>query len=287
MRRSVAAALLLALNCAVAQEQNTIPVEPLREEAPPAAPAERDPSALEDIVVTAERRASTVQETPISIEAFNSEQLQLRGIEGLADLSSHVPSMTVEPFPTHNATLRLFIRGVGTSDAQVTQDPAVGVYLDGVYIARSVGLALDIADLERIEVLRGPQGTLYGRNTTGGAINLITRRPQPGAFSMQHSVTIGQRNFYLGKSTFNVPAGDDLAFKLALLGKLRDGFIENTGEGGDFGDRREAAARFDVRWLPADWLTVDYGYDWSDLEYYNYMFQAQLPPETFHGSTLR
>src|SRR3546814_1916906 len=85
--------------------------------------------------------------------------------------------MVIEPHPLSASTLRITIRGVGVNDAQVTQDPAVGIYLDGVYIARSSGLALDLADLERIEVLRGPQGTLYGRNTTGVAVNMVTRRP--------------------------------------------------------------------------------------------------------------
>ena len=262
----------------------TIAVTPREDDAaavPPAADAQA--VRLDEVLVTAQKRVESLQATPISIEAFNAEKLEFRGIGGLADLASNVPSMTIEPFPTHNATLRLFIRGVGVSDAQVTQDPAVGVYVDGIYIARSVGLALDIADLERIEVLRGPQGTLYGRNTTGGAINLITRRPAPGAFSMTHQLTLSNRNGAFGKSSFNLPLGDTLAFKLALLGNRRDGFVENTGPGADFGDRRETALRLDGRWLASDWLTADYSYDRTDTSYINYMFQAVLPPETNHG----
>ncbi|MFA5937910.1 MAG: TonB-dependent receptor [Sinimarinibacterium sp.] len=250
----------------------------------PARPADEDgPTVLDQIEVTAERRVSTVQETPISMDAFNEHKLALRGIQGIQDLASNVPSLVIEPFPIHNATLRLSIRGVGVTDAQVTQDPAVGIYLDGVYIARSVGLALDLADLERIEVLRGPQGTLYGRNTTGGAINLVTRRPSVDLFSMTHQITLGSRDQLVGKSSLNLPLGDDFAVKLALLGGRRDGFVENTGPGGDFGDREETALRFDARWLATDWLTADYAFDRSDLEYYNYMFQAILPPLTSHG----
>lgn len=238
---------------------------------------------LDEIVVTAERRVQSLQATPISIEAFNAEKLEQRGIQGLADLSSQVSNMTIEPFPTHNATLRIFIRGVGLADAQLTQDPAVSVYVDGVYIARSVGLALDIADLERIEVLRGPQGTLYGRNTTGGAINLITKRPDAGAFTMTHKLLAGERNTLLGKSSLNVPLGDTLAFKLALLGSQRDGFVENLGPGGDFGDREEQALRFDTRWHALDWLTADYSYEYTDMKYFNYMFQAISRPNTNKG----
>ncbi len=270
---------------AAAETLPTIPVAQLSEKAPTAPPAKKAPATvgLEEIVVTAERRASTVQDTPISIEAFNEEKLELRGIEGLADLSANVPSMVVEPFPTHNATLRITIRGVGVTDAQVTQDPAVGIYLDGVYIARSVGLALDMADLERIEVLRGPQGILYGRNTTGGAVNLVTRRPSTEAFSLSQSLNVDSYNLLSSKTSVNVPVNDEFAVKLALLQRRRDGYVENTSAGGDFGDRRETSLRFDARWFASDWLTADYAYDWTDLQYYNYQFQAVIPSYTSHG----
>ncbi len=264
--------------------QAWVPVEPLTHEVDPAEPPQppRAPS-LEEIIVTAERRVASLQDTPISIEAFNADKIEQIGIQGVQDLGVNVPSMTIEPFPTHNATLRIFIRGVGINDAQLTQDPAVGVYVDGVYIARSVGLAMDIADLERIEVLRGPQGTLYGRNTTGGAVNLITQRPSLDSFTMTHKLTLGSRNYWLGRSSINVPVGDTAALKLALLGSTRDGYVENTGDGGDFGDRQERGLRFDARWLAAEHLTADYAYDHSTSEYYNYMFQAVLLPQSDKG----
>jgi iron complex outermembrane receptor protein len=274
--------LLPAIAPAFAQEEppvETIPVEqPPAEEAPPATTAE-----LDAVTVTAQKRAQSLQDTPISIEAFNSDRIEVRGIQGLHDLATQVPNMTVEPFPTHNATLRLFIRGVGPTDAQLTQDPAVGIYLDGVYIARSVGLALDIADLERIEALRGPQGTLYGRNTTGGAVNLLTRRPAVDGFSMRHTVSFGERGQLAGKSSLDVELADTLGAKLAVLAHRQDGYVENTGPGGDFGDRDVAGLRFDLRWLAADWLTADYGYDHNELDYFNYMYQSVLTPETSKG----
>lgn len=254
-----------------------------QEAASAAAPVADEAVALEEIVVTAQKRSESLQETPISIEAFNADKLEQRGVQGVADLALQVPGMTVEPFPTHNATLRIFIRGVGINDAQLTQDPPVGVYVDGVYIARSVGLALDLADLERIEVLRGPQGTLYGRNTTGGTLNLITRRPDPSAFTMTHALTLGDRSIVTGKSSFNVPVTETLAFKLALLGSSRDGHVENTGPGADFGDRKEQALRFDARWFTPFGITADYAFDWTDMRYANYMFQALLEPATNKG----
>ncbi|HSW14707.1 MAG TPA: TonB-dependent receptor [Solimonas sp.] len=257
-----------------------LPAEP----AAPAPPPPRAPAGgLEEIVVTAQRRAASIQETPISMEAFSADKLQQRGIEGVEDLGANVPSMVIEPHPLSASTLRITIRGVGITDSQVTQDPAVGIYLDGVYLARSAGLALELADLERVEVLRGPQGTLYGRNTTGGAVNLITRRPSVEGFSMQHQLTFGSRNQATGKSSFNIPLSDDLAIKLAALSNRQDGFVENTGPGDDFGDRNGWAARLDAHYKASDALTVDYSYDHADLEYHNYMFQAIIPSNTPHG----
>ncbi|ROH93720.1 TonB-dependent receptor [Stagnimonas aquatica] len=254
--------------------------------APPTEAVRRPDGAaavLEEVVVTAQRREASVQATPISMEAFSSDKLAQRGIASVEDLSGNVPSMVIEPHPLSSTTLRISIRGVGVTDAQVTQDPAVGIYLDGVYLARSAGLALDLADLERIEVLRGPQGTLYGRNTTGGAVNLVTRRPSVSGFSMQQQISVGSRDQLTAKTSFNLPITDTLAVKLAALGSRQGGFVENTGPGGDFGDREEQAYRLDARWNASERLTVDYAYDYSDLGYYNYMFQSIIPSNTPHG----
>ena len=110
--------------------------------------------ALEEVIVTAQKKAESLQDTPISLTAFGEERLEIDGISNLGDIGSKVPSLTIEPFPINNATLRIFIRGIGIADVQVTQDPPVGIYVDGVYIARSTGTALDVAELQRIEVLR-------------------------------------------------------------------------------------------------------------------------------------
>ena len=255
-------------------------------EPPPPLPATRDArsdDALAEVIVTAQRRAASVQETPISMEAFTADQLQQRGMQGVQDLAANVPNMVIEPHPLSASTLRITIRGVGVNDAQVTQDPAVGIYLDGVYLARASGLALDLADLERVEVLRGPQGTLYGRNTTGGAVNLVTRRPSVSGVEVKQQFSYGSRDLLTSKSSINLPLGDTLAVKLAGLLSRQDGFVENTGPGGDFGDRKEWALRFDARWLAADWLTADYSYDRSYLQYYNYQYQGVIPSYTPHG----
>ena len=144
--------------------------------------------------MVAQRVEESAQDTPVSLVSFNTGELETLGIASIADLRAKVPNFLVDQFPSSNQTLRLFIRGVGIADVQITQDPAVGVYLNGVYLARSTGLATEVADLERIEVLRGPQGTLYGRNTTGGALNLITLKPDPAAIAFRQTLGTGNRD---------------------------------------------------------------------------------------------
>ncbi len=229
--------------------------------------------ALEEVIVTAQKKAESLQDTPISLTAFGSERLEIEGISNLGDIGSKVPSLTIEPFPINNATLRIFIRGIGISDAQITQDPPVGIYVDGVYIARSTGTALDVADLERIEILRGPQGTLYGRNTTGGAINLITKKPTTDTFEFKQKLTLGNRDLFTSKTMVNLPLSDTLAVKIAALQTMQDGHVENDGPGGDFGDRDVSGFRFDLRWDISDTLALDYAYDKSDFDYYNTQYQ--------------
>ncbi len=245
--------------------------------------ADKPGFALEEVVVTAQKKAESLQDAPISLTAFGQQELENKGINSLADIGAKVPSMSIEPFPINNATLRIFIRGIGISDAQITQDPPVGIYMDGVYIARSTGTALDVADLERIEILRGPQGTLYGRNTTGGAINLVTKRPSSEAFEFEQKFTAGSRNLFTSKTSANIPLGDRVAAKLAFMHTENDGFIDNTGPGGDFGDRQVQGYRADLRWDISDRLTLDYAYDHSELDYYNSMYQAITPPLSDKG----
>ena len=232
---------------------------------------------LEELIVVAQRVEQSAQDTPISLAAFDSEALQTLGIGSVGDIGAQVPNFVIDPFPSSQQTLRLFIRGIGITDVQITQDPAVGVYLDGVYLARSSGLGADIADLERIEVLRGPQGTLYGRNTTGGALNLVTARPKIDGLAFSQSLSAGSRDMILAKTSLNLPLGKNHALKLAVLGKRQDGFVRNAGPGGSFGDLKSEGYRIDWRWLATDELTLDYSWDRSRLESHNYTPQAVSP----------
>ncbi len=232
---------------------------------------------LEEVIVTVQRRVESLQDTPISVMAFNAEDIEKRGITNIADLQSSVPNMQIAPFVTNASTLNLFVRGIGVLDSQVTVDSPVAVYLDGVYLARNTGLALEIADLQRIEVLRGPQGTLYGRNAVGGALIMETRRPSTEGLEFKQKFTVGDRDLS-SFSMLNLPVTDNLAVKLTGLFKEQDGFIDNPTGKKNWGDIGSEGGRFDLSWRITDSLSLDYGYDVSHLDFYNGTYQSITPP---------
>jgi iron complex outermembrane receptor protein len=240
-------------------------------------------AALEEIVVTAEKKEASIQKTPISLLALTSADLESKGIGGLADMGSQVPNLQLTAFPNSATTVRVFIRGIGNNDDQVTQDPSVAVYLDGVYMARSQGLAMDVADIERIEVLRGPQGSLYGRNATGGAINFITKTPELGAFAFQQDIKAGSRGLLQSRSQITVPVTDAAALQLTYLSVKKDGFIRNAGTGvSRYGDQDRRAYRAAFNWQPTDTFSLRYSYDHSRIEDTpSFTVPVPLPPA--HG----
>src|SRR5690606_23006410 len=135
---------------------------------------------LEEVIVTAQRRAENVQDVPISMSVVTGERLDLRAETQVAQVGDFTPNLHLDPpvpFSGSNSVLGAYIRGIGQGDFAFNLEPGVGVYVDDVYLARSIGVNVDLLDVERIEVLKGPQGTLFGRNTIGGAIHVITRRP--------------------------------------------------------------------------------------------------------------
>ncbi|MGN7930668.1 TonB-dependent receptor [Sphingopyxis sp. 22461] len=224
-------------------------------------------SGLGEIVVTAQKREESLQDTPISIAAFTAGDLETRGISGLTDLRANVPNLQLTPHPNSAATTQIFMRGVGLSDDQITQDAGVAVYMDGVYVARSQGQALEVAELERVEVLRGPQGTLYGRNATGGAINFITKKPELGDFGFKGQVTLGNYDNRRFKAAVNVPIGSTLAARFSYANIQQDGFVKNPGTGVKrWGDKDRQAMRADVLWQPADAISLRYSYDRSEIQ---------------------
>jgi len=237
---------------------------------------------LEEVIVTAQKRAESLQDTPISMVSLGADALRRLGIASVGDLTHHVPNLSMTPFPNSPNAPRLFIRGVGSGDPQVTTDTSVGVYLDGVYLARSIGLGLEVADIERIEVLRGPQGTLYGRNTTGGAVNVVTVRPED-KFSFGQEFSAGELSLLRSKTILNVPLNEQLLARLAYVKHERDGAVRNQGSGDDFGSYDKDGFRADLRWIAGELATVDYAYDRSESTFAGHYYQLLEANAWFEG----
>ena len=216
-----------------------------------AAPS-NEQTALDDIVVTARRREESLQDVPVAVTATSGEQLEARGAADITELARSVPSLTLNAARGSNSTLISFIRGVGQQDPLWGFDPGVGLYIDDVYVARPQAAVLDIFDVERIEVLRGPQGTLYGRNTIGGAIKYVTRRidaDEPEGSIRASYGSYNQRDFV---ASTELPFSDTFAVSGSLARYLRDGFGENLNTGNDHYNKDVTAARASAEWTPTD-----------------------------------
>ena len=224
--------------------------------------------ALEEIVVTARRREESLQDTPISITAFTGDALDQRQINFLSELGPFTPNMqfdTGATFSGANTSASVFIRGIGQVDFTLTTEPGVGIYLDGVYIAQTIGSVLDLVDIERVEVLRGPQGTLFGRNTIGGAINVTSRKPSTDTLDGDIKVTVGEDSRADIRASVNVPITDNLAVRLSAATFNRDGYVDapSTPSGDDLGDIDRDAALIALGWEPTEKFRLDFVADWS------------------------
>ena len=227
------------------------------------APVANAPVGLDDIVVTATKRETNLQDTPISISVMNSEALQNRHVQSLMDLADGaVPSLRVATFEARQSALTIGIRGIVPNDAnQPAREQGVGVYVDGVYLARQHGLASALLDIERVEVLKGPQGTLFGRNTEGGALSLVTKKPT-GVFGMRAVAGVGNLESYNSELHVDFPAIGDFAFKVDGVLQVQGPVTENIlpGETG-FGQYDRRGLRFQTRWTPSENFTADLAAD--------------------------
>ena len=229
--------------------------------------AENKAFVIEEVVVTAQKKAESMQDTPIAITAFTGESLEKMGIQNAADVGNYTPNATITPSLGSKFNIRMNIRGQTTAEPSLTIDPKVGIYLDGAYIARNSGAVFDIVDLERIEVLRGPQGTLWGKNTTGGAVNMVTAKPK-GEFGFKQQLTAGSFNTYRSVTSVDTPAVGNASAKLTYLLKGTDGWATNYNPGSekDLGSEDTEAYRVAVRWDAADNFSLDYAYDRTNGE---------------------
>ena len=222
-------------------------------------------NGIADIIVTAQKRAESVQDTPISIAVMGAEALETRGITNIMDLTSGaVPSLRTTPIAGRSSAANIGMRGLVPNDStQISRDPTVGVYIDGVYLGRVQGLGMEISDIERMEVLRGPQGTLFGRNTMGGAISIVTRKPT-GEFGLD--VAAGVRNWDGQRVSghLNLPEFAGFKIKLSGLYNKRDGWVTNPLPGGsDWSAIKRYGYRASVLWDLIDDFSVHYTLDQS------------------------
>ncbi len=224
-----------------------------------------DRAALEEIVVTAQKRTENLQETPIAITAFNDEMIKDLGLVNLRSVGELVPNVRVLNLASTSVSAVATIRGLASAEPSLAQDPKVGFYLDGVYLAKNTGTIFDIVDLERIEVLRGPQGTLYGKNTTGGAINLISRKPS-GELGFKQQVTVGDNDRLRIGTTLDLPEVADISAKIGYVQYEHDGFIENRNANGPkhIGSVDNDAWRLALRWVPSENFNANFSYQSSD-----------------------
>jgi len=248
------------------------PVQPAQGMAAPVV----DTSEPEAVIVTATRRETFLQETPISLAVVGTQDLENRHVQSLIDLAGGaIPSLRIAPFESRQSALTVGIRGIVPFDAnQTARDQGVGVYLDGVYLGRQQGLNTGLLDVERIEVLRGPQGTLFGRNTEGGAVSIITSRPS-GVWGGRINVGVGNFGRYNGDLHLDLPAVANIAVKIDAVVEKQNATTANplAGQyGWNYANRY--GGRIAARWTPTASFTADVAYDSSHDE--NTPYYSQL-----------
>lgn len=234
---------------------------------PGVAAAQDAAPALDEIIVTAQKRTENLQATPLAISAVTAETIEKRGIADVSTLTAVAPSLSVTVTGASTSNIALFIRGIGESETILTVDSPVGLYVDGIVLGRSSGAVFDLVDLERVEVLRGPQGTLYGRNTIGGAVNLISKGPA-AEFGVDQSLSYGRFDAIQSKTT--VDTGElgqsGIRAKLTYLHKQRDGYVDNVLAKGsrDPGAYNVEAFRAALAYDQDRGVRVDYAFDYNE-----------------------
>ena len=227
--------------------------------APAATPTEGDVSK---VLVTARRREETLQDVPVSVTAFSADQLSKQAVPDVTALALALPNTTLKASRATNSTLTAFIRGVGQADPLAGFEAGVGIYIDDIYLARPQAAVADIYDVERIEVLRGPQGTLYGRNTIGGAVKYVTRKlgPQP---DLRVRATLGEYRQKEAVITASTPLSDTARIGATLAHFRRDGFGDNLFTGKGNYDKDVSAARLSAEFTPTQDLFIRFAGDFT------------------------
>ena len=203
---------------------------------------EASSSIFDEVVVTARKREEAAQSVPIPITALGAAQLAGRNITEIKDIEKLTPNMQFDAQGINSTVTNVFLRGIGQTNWSATQDPKIGIYIDGVYLSRAQGGLVDLMDIERVEVLRGPQGTLFGRNTTAGLVHIITKAPSDEIEGMV-SLGIGTANHEVVRGMLNLPVSERVSARFSIMSKETDGFIINMATGDKQGNEDSQSMR--------------------------------------------
>jgi iron complex outermembrane receptor protein len=220
------------------------------------------PKGLEEVIVTAQKREQGLQDVPISVQAFSQQKIEALSAQDIGDLGAFTPNVEIgrgANQPNYK------IRGIGTSDFGVGADPSVGVYLDGVYIGRSGGSKTAFNDIARIEILNGPQGTLFGRNAAAGAIQYITNKPVDDTEGWVKA-TVGDYDRFQVEGVYNMALTDELFWRTGVLKNKRDGYIDNLNGGSDLNEEDNWSITTALRWVPTDKLDVLFRFEYDNVD---------------------
>lgn len=213
---------------------------------------------LEEVVVTARRREESLQEIPMAVQAITADAMQAQGIYNIQQITDFAPNVVLTEDQRQNDT-RFYVRGIGGGFSNPAQVFGVGMYVDGHYMSGSLGAFMSTVDIERVEVLRGPQGTLFGKNTTGGALSLITAKPGPDfeSYVTLRAASFGETGV---RAMINTPISDNLFFRGNYATETTDGFYTNKRTGGDMGGTDQESWGLALRWEASDSWTIDAKY---------------------------
>lgn len=241
--------------------------------------AAQAPASLEEIVVTAQKRSESLQNTPVAVSAITAAAIEQRGITDISTLTAIAPNIAVTTAPASSSNTAIFIRGIGDQEPVLTSDAPVGIYVDGIVLGRSTGAVFDLVDLERIEVLRGPQGTLYGRNTIGGAVNFITAKPGQ-EFGIKQRFTYGSWDQWQSRTTLDTGmlGNTGLRAKFSYVHRQQDGYVNDPTAAGnrDPGALNIDAVRAAVAFDQGGAFRADYSFDFNHRESIAPAYQATV-----------
>jgi len=224
---------------------------------------------FEEIVVTARKREESAQEVPLAITAYSADQIEALKVRDLMSMSVGMPNVALDDIGTTRGSANFSIRGLGINSSIASIDPTVGLFLDGVYLGNNIGVIFDMFDVESVEVLRGPQGILFGRNVTGGAILLNTKKPGDELEAMVRVASDGggdggQNTYAMG--SIGGPVSDTLGIKISAYYNEDDGWFKNQFDGSDFGAVEQTMFRPVVVWTPTDNTELILRYEFTDIE---------------------